>query len=104
MKRLLVLLVLSVLVRDYHFSPEYEATILKKQIAEEQAKTNQKATLAASEDAKRKLRAAEGEAFQMTATADGAKMMMNRSSVSGSRCLLSIKTICLVSIKRRGRK
>lgn len=67
------LLVRSVLVRDYHFSPQYEATILKKQIAEEQAKTNQKSTLAAIEDAKRKLRAAEGEAFKAIATADGAK-------------------------------
>jgi len=67
------ILVRSVLVRDYHFSQEYEAAIDRKKIAEEQAKTNEKATLAALEDAKRKLRAAEGEAFKMIATADGAK-------------------------------
>jgi len=67
------ILIRSVLVRDYRFSPEYEAAIEKKKVAEEQAKQNRSLTEAAKEDAKRKLRAAEGEAFKTIATANGAK-------------------------------
>lgn len=67
------ILLISVLVRDYRFSPEYEAAIEKKKVAEEQAKQNKSLTEAALRDAARKLREAEGEAFQMIATADGAK-------------------------------
>ncbi len=67
------LLLISVLVRDYKFSPEYEAAIEKKKVAEEQAKQNQSLTEAALQDAQRKLRAAEGEAYQAIATANGAK-------------------------------
>lgn len=67
------ILLVSVLVRDYRFSEEYEKAIEKKKVAEEQAKKNKSLTEAALRDAARKLRAAEGEAFQMIATANGAK-------------------------------